>query len=38
MTTKCATATALLWGIGIALLPQTSSAQVFTVRASDPCA
>jgi outer membrane protein len=32
MTTKCATA--LLWGIGIAVLPQTGAAQVFTVRAS----
>lgn len=32
MTTKCATA--LLWGIGIALLPHTGAAQVFTVRAS----
>lgn len=32
MTTKCATA--LLWGIAIAAVPQQGAAQVFTVRAS----
>ena len=34
MTTKCATA--LLWGIGIAVLPEAGNAQVLVAKASQP--